>query len=681
MASLIVGSLSLATYAMLHPDDGFDPAGSGYDEPAFADTAAGDGAALIQHTYGNREWNVPIHLKALSKDALHDLARDVERNAVKGAPVAFLDDGATDTSYFDLEAARLELNYNNRRLLKNRTAGVLRLWTRPFAHTGTYRVHATGAASNVFAAVLAMPSAIDGDRPAETLIGVRTGSAPLLGPRDGRLIAVAPLPHPSWAAVIPAASLTRDSSSSPSVGAMAGAHASRYLGGMIGYWTDGAISFGLSPTIYAGHRIRALALSRGAGQLFLRGPDGEVIKRSTASVMNGRDWGVTDLGVFTVPDALSEGRTAGLARYRLDAAFVASNAFGAAADAYPDSLNFSRLSVSALVLLPEDQTAFIADHRLEGVAMDRFRGGGSAPLSIVGRIDSEGYTWGLPPSQRWGTQAMQVALGTNAHETVWPLGGASAAANVRFAQALVNVPSLGDWRTELLIGDVQNQAQPLLTPSQSYGLFLAAPSTSEAFIDPVFAEFRGQGSNGFLQLGVGSFLVASVGIPSLGMNNQAHLLTLQMRRFDRTLLSAWLESVGEPGSLIASIAGTYVTSPIQTTKWIPGFYFHGTQMGSRLSPNAAAVISGFRAAAVPSLAAHTDSEVYWLDSRTGEAWRETTGGTYLGDVAGMIHGAIPRLDAPTAAALAVLAMNFGQGQAPDYFTVDVRVRERWSYLR
>lgn len=734
MATLIVGSLSLATYAKLHPEDGLDVGNPAFDEPIFAEASESDGQALIQHTYGNREWQTPVHLKATSKDNLHDLARDIERNAVKGARVSFLDDGATDTSYFDLEGARLELEYNHRRGLKNRSSGILRLWTRPFAHTATQRIVATGAATNAFLMQVAVASGFnpDGDVPAQAVIKVFPGSQPWggaqsAGRRDyyGRLVAMAPLSHPSWRSIITASAINIGT-----VVAAAGAHASVFT--TVAQNFNGINTFtlpGLAPSIYGGRRLRALAIARGGMDMELIDKAGNRLGRTgNASVINRRDWGVVDLGVFKIPEPQRQASLSDDFDWYLRARTQATNAYSSPPDWSNYGTGVNMIDITALCLLPEDEALFIADHDLHGVGMDRFRHTGvrGTPQNLNGRVDSEGYTWGPPPGTeallRHGTQMAYTFQGADGYEYgvgVIPHNGIASigATGQLYGHALSNVPSLAEWRIDLRIGwpdtDLNGfgltKGNIVNVPSKMFSVWKAAASQTlgladigGAEIQPIVAEVLGQASGALLRLINGSQLYGSIGIPSLFLPNAELHLSIERswHLSEAWNIAAWLDR-GEEGSQIAKVGtllgsvGQTGVSPQNMFAAVPGFSFRAVNNvptapgfvyteASRTGP----YIQGFRAAhpgvkGESALLRFAEQDFYESDAIRDLVWRGDGGADTIDrDLGGLSRGRPPLLQAPTTAAIAVMALPYPAGQTdPTGLKVEVRARERWSYLR
>jgi hypothetical protein len=142
--------------------------------------------------------------------------------------VAFKPQGATNTSYFDLEEGHLEPHWD----LYEDTAGglraLLRLATRPYAHTGTTRLVASVLASGP--TEVSIPSAILGDAPAYLNLGVSAS------PPGGAYPGIQPIIYgvarsASYRGIRRAASLSASvSNAGAAIVGASGAIASQYLG-------------------------------------------------------------------------------------------------------------------------------------------------------------------------------------------------------------------------------------------------------------------------------------------------------------------------------------------------------------------------------------------------------------------------------------------------------------------
>jgi hypothetical protein len=137
---LKVDGMDLSSYVRVQHDAGLDPVNAERIQPQFGgNTAFSDGQPWVRDSAANREWNVPLFMKAASVDALHTLVQTLNSHLFQSAVVEFKPDGATQSTFFDLEAGDLRENYKNFMQAKFWLDATLKLWTRPHGTTGTTR--------------------------------------------------------------------------------------------------------------------------------------------------------------------------------------------------------------------------------------------------------------------------------------------------------------------------------------------------------------------------------------------------------------------------------------------------------------------------------------------------------------------------------------------------------------
>jgi hypothetical protein len=143
-------------------------------------TAFNDGQPWVRTSAANREWFFPLLLTGTT-DAIHALVRTINSNLAQGATVEFKPQGATLSSYFDLEEGITEPHWD----LYEDTAGALRcglrLSTRPYAHTGTTRLVASVSAASYTPSAgpitFSIPSGVVGDTSALANVAVSRTTA------------------------------------------------------------------------------------------------------------------------------------------------------------------------------------------------------------------------------------------------------------------------------------------------------------------------------------------------------------------------------------------------------------------------------------------------------------------------------------------------------------------------
>lgn len=174
-ATLKIDGYDFFTYLRVLPGEGFDPASPGFAEPQFGEASPGDAQPLISVNERNKELAWPLHLNAASKTALHTLLADVNRRLASAQQVEWKDDGATNSTFFDVVFARFDPDYNYRRAQKNWLSGMLRVWVKPYGHTGTYRfIGSVMSPSWGLPPIVSIPSTLDGDTFAKLRVSMET---------------------------------------------------------------------------------------------------------------------------------------------------------------------------------------------------------------------------------------------------------------------------------------------------------------------------------------------------------------------------------------------------------------------------------------------------------------------------------------------------------------------------
>ncbi len=200
--SLLLGSIDLTSALKVAKDEGMDPAAPGFLTPEFSSSPFADGNPLTSVSAGNREQAWPLIITAATKPALAAAVQQINLACAAKQALAFRDQGFDDYSYFDVVFARFDVDYNYRRQAKNWVGGLLRVWTKPYATTGTSRVVGTVAGASGIV-VVPVPTVL-GDAPPEVTLTIRTGTQPVSP--GGRILGAAVVPS-GFPAFISAASL------------------------------------------------------------------------------------------------------------------------------------------------------------------------------------------------------------------------------------------------------------------------------------------------------------------------------------------------------------------------------------------------------------------------------------------------------------------------------------------
>lgn len=123
------------------------------------------------------EWSGTPHASSsvcyAGPDGVLAMVRKLKAALTKGTQVEFRPDGASQSTFFDLERGQFKEEYNHFRLGKGVQGGQLKLWTRPHGNTGTTRLVASisGPGPQQVAA-----TGIMGDTAAFANLALRTGS-------------------------------------------------------------------------------------------------------------------------------------------------------------------------------------------------------------------------------------------------------------------------------------------------------------------------------------------------------------------------------------------------------------------------------------------------------------------------------------------------------------------------
>lgn len=372
---LNVNGRDLAQYARPWAEDGFSMDPEAIDDPQFAGSPAfTEGLRFTEEASGNRHWQVPLVLDADSRAELHELVRDINGDLFRGAEVEFASDSADSSTFFDLEAGRLDVTYDYMlTAVNNITRATLHLWTRPFGYSkpsgGTIRLVASAIASGP---VEIPATGILGD--VDARVNLRFRATPHMVVEDTPVVMYGVHRSASFIAVLHAASHLIDSVGNGTVIGASGAIASQYVG------------FPVSPTRslsnldqfafhrpspaapYIDERFRVFGVVRsriavpsaagGALGLRLRGRWEDVFT-PTVLATHSTEFGLYDFGEVTFPNAIEP---ADQDRLKLD--WISGGASGASIIASPG------LHVQALIYLPLGYNAGIfvddalLDHRV-----------------------------------------------------------------------------------------------------------------------------------------------------------------------------------------------------------------------------------------------------------------------------------------------------------------------------
>lgn len=662
-----LGTLDLSQYIRVNPDDHMDPYGAPWLTPAFTETPFADGQPLISTTVGNRESMWPMFLSEPSKDLLHALIQSINVAAGQKPLVAeWRDDSASKSTFMDITFLRFEPDFNFRRSVAGFAAGVLHVWSSGYSHTGTTRVGATAAGTGVFLNV-PMPS-IAGDAPALLDTTISGGA---VVPTLGRIVGLAAIPHPSYAALIPAASLLSPQAGATLRGA-SGMQGSQCLALPVSA-TGGASGIACkvplgNPTIMGGdNRILTVVKSGISGGIGITAldPYGNAMG-PTAVASNSNGLALVDLGVCRLP-------TVGFPT-RPEISIVAG-ALWASGAAGPAILGSPGLSINEVICLPDKSLTLVLESGQVGSVMsaDGFTHYGEA---VYSKPDQFGNIW---------TKAFNNAPDTSPF-VEW-------SGRVQNNAAVASLIVVGAHLLSLAGNDMTIHAQAEWEPQSSQpttDVRLFKDVASGAYVQTQFqANPFLAGSVGFLAISAATNGVlktlASVSIdagPSgfhLSFNEQL-LLTLRIK--GEQAMVNMSKADGKPvypAGASKAFASLGVTSPAVGGRGAPAMAltnWPNSELESNGGPNLSAwEVNGLGSSNLEPF------DSYRFDGPNADVYRTASSGVFAGQkLMSVQRGAFPKA-APSTSSIAVICMPFDQGVANDLVSAVVSVRERFFYAR
>lgn len=657
MANVVfkIGSLDLSNFLRIAPDQGFNPGAGDMLEPAFSDSPLFEGQVLTSLHAKNKEMMFPLFLHPptapYTQDALNLLIQQVNQ-AIRpiidqGALVyaQWQNAQASNPTFFSVQFARFEPNFNFRISEKGWLAGMLHLWVLPYGHTATERTLGTYSApvnqSGLVippASLIAAGGSIVGDAPPQYDIRTTVGSYLA---DDGRIGILAALSTPSYIPIIPVASffnLVSENGASGFVFGASGAWASQFLamnsfsasaGGVGGdvqldnEFAGGQFSFAFSPgSVYAGDN-RLLGLVRARQEPFgLRafGPTGDPVGPTVvASSLDG--WQIVDYGIVRVPPWAATG----VITVKAFNGFLGHGASGMVSP-YRSAPAW-RYEHGPCFLLPNDNSVISLDFESPAVAIDGFDGASGAALGV----DQLGNQWRTDFGVLTYNGNSQLVTATAAHITM-PPG--------------VN----GDGESEVVFTVVGSTVQTLALGG---GLF---DPKNHAF------SFSGGGS------------IAVIPVPGV------YAIKLTQRG-----VKVWGSLAGPSGAFAGTASGAVASVGNGIITNSPPIFVGGFQ----LQTNATSGISGgiliesFRARGLASTGIQS-RDILHLNQPLAQNTRMTPSAIDTVDLQARQRGPIQALSLPApslGAGLFVMSQPFDQGPANDLLNVDVRARERFTYAR
>lgn len=640
-----IGSFDFTDYVRAQPGDGLDPYGAPYVEPQFADNPFGAGQPVAHTAVGNRVQEWPLYLNDADTDALHALV--IAFGRALGEDDLVLEwraTGRATSTFYTVAAARFEPDYSLHHGRYGWMAGVLRVWCNPpYGHTGTFREISPATAGGLN--VMRLPVAsIAGDAPAAVDVSFRVGyrgpgNGPVIAP--GRHVAVGAVSHPSMAGVIPASQMI------PGAGATFGFGLVIYNGDPFRAARErleGNVQAALSPgTVYAGAgRMRVLALAETpirSGMALRAYKDGAPIGATqlATGVFNRT---IVDLGAFEVPSQDTR------ATHVIDCVIGFPIGTGVL-NGLDDGIYTAAAGIEALLVLPEDRVAVIADRTGRPVGFDdTVSNGTDRGLSVIGRRDTYGNAWATSPLATLPLVVPTAAVPANQGY------GATTTGSVVAAAALVHAPVRDMTAQAGILRDPNRHSRFALYKRTLAGLRVGAdvefPTASQMILRAVAAN-------------ASITIAATAAINPFGQRVQE----LELRQVGNMIQANVYNGVG---SVLQSVTATYAGANDQGTLDV-------LIAQATVGVGAGNIVTDVRVGEVPSIAL-VPSDTYRI--RDKAAWRGHPVRGYSGDVA-LIGGQL-QLD-PSDAAVVVAIGGVQIGDQPSVNDVVIRAQERFQVAR
>lgn len=512
MAIMKIDGWDVFPYSRVSPGEGMELTDPDLVDPRFTDSTLGEGQPLVNFSINNREIIIPVHFSpkfslgsyADTRTGLNSLIVDANRACQTAQRFEWKDDAAATSTYFNVEFARFEPEYNYRRVQNRILSGNVHLWTLPYGDTNTERVVASAIATGI---VLQTPIAsVSGDAPANlnifTTIG---GTSPISGfMREGRIVGYTLVPS-GYTVDHPAPSLR--AGVSPTLRGSAEAVGSQY----IQCFDD------MHSTTYAG--LRLLSASQYAGKLRLfavmRVEDSEKFEIPVNAYLNGvpfsrsncmaslngavKGWGTIDLGVCNVNPL--EGATAYI---DIRGSVNTTDLTGRATQA---------ININRLVTVPEDNFTIITDFNRSAIARISASTVNSITSSTSAIIDQLGNT--ITNGSRIATVPVYGDKNNGFARFNWASGYHTAGFVVEH-----------DLKTEMRIslGGVGMYPSPLVNPSLAVFIGRIAPASAVSGATGAFLKFFSNATQHYINLFATPFgLRASAGIAQLSGASHVYL--------------------------------------------------------------------------------------------------------------------------------------------------------------
>lgn len=590
------------------------------------------------------------------KDGLTSTISKLHQVLNQGKVFAWRDEGLSDITSYDIQFARFEAEYNYRRTQKYIQSGIIRIFAKPFGHTGTMRGGIGSAVGTGVTVSVPLGTQIMGDQLSDLEVLVRSASQ-VGAPKHPAYVQGYSIVPSGYAYDIPAASMTLFTGGgtygSPSLGAASGGAGSQaiYFGSSQSALADPDAFFrlaqvNLSPaSMYAG-RNRVL------GVVSMRqypGPDFRAYLVNTgnplgppvcATVHADRGWGLVDFGTFN--PVSNRQATISL---RIEANLQGAERSGAGQQRTNNIIVSRELELNRILVLPENSTVLTVNSKRALVGYDSFDDHGLSSLNSV--VDRLGNSYSTPVNATAGLINAAAGVSPTTSANGWQRGDAQ-----------VLTPTYINWSME------------------AYGQFQAMPSS--AIVLAKMISYLNQGAvgpvvryaNNHLAIGRAGMDMSIAGADTF-VNVASTALASYSGDFGLRTTMVGAEVFAEVfagASLVATISASHST--FEVSGW-PAFGVVGTVNSFG--------IYGVRYNAISSIAIAPRDEFLFssllntVDISNASVYRES------GDM--RVRGAIPKATSANYYNLIGIQIPMSGGLASDRLEVEVYARENFTYAR
>lgn len=203
------GNINLTKYLNMQPGEGADPAGAAFTTKVLAHSILKPGSTLALEDLKEKLQTFPLKLNAGNKEKLDELVEKINKILnTPGTQVEWVDEGALESTYWDLISGQCDVEYDLRRGEKNYLDAKLRLFVQPlgyYSKKGPKALEAFGGTTvskgTSPLVVFRANSVLKGDAP--SLIQAQILSKSVV---HGQVAAVSALPSLEFVPLAPAAS-------------------------------------------------------------------------------------------------------------------------------------------------------------------------------------------------------------------------------------------------------------------------------------------------------------------------------------------------------------------------------------------------------------------------------------------------------------------------------------------